>query len=292
MNLLFIVHLVLRRIPAPDPLLPQGQQCILSPTSVTVALFSVRASHCLERWAAQQLSCRVPKRGEGKAGWWCSRPALGNAGWWQMKEEIPRTRAAPTPYQANGAAWPGFSWHRHLWSLDFLLILQMEFPGYWEHLVGWDILPMPVPASSREWLCSPFTPAAAAKSLQSCPTLCDPIDGSPPGSAVPEILQASTLEWVAISFSITFYYRQSVTSWLNTYRFWAVVRSFLPASSTYRHEPKNKSVISRQCFNSGSRLGFITEWPWAWHLLAVDSVLSAVKYELDENDGSVWPHKA
>ena len=40
-----------------------------------------------------------------------------------------------------------------------------------------------------------------AKSLQSCPTLCDPIDGSPPGSLVPGILQARTLEWVAISFS-------------------------------------------------------------------------------------------
>ena len=43
--------------------------------------------------------------------------------------------------------------------------------------------------------------AAAVKSLQSCPTLCDPIDGSPPGSPVPGILQAGTLEWVAISFS-------------------------------------------------------------------------------------------
>ena len=43
--------------------------------------------------------------------------------------------------------------------------------------------------------------AAAAKSLQSCPTLCDPIDGGPPGSPVPGILQARTLEWVAISFS-------------------------------------------------------------------------------------------
>ena len=43
--------------------------------------------------------------------------------------------------------------------------------------------------------------AAAAKSLQSCPTLCDPIDGSPPGFLVPGILQARTLEWVAISFS-------------------------------------------------------------------------------------------
>ena len=43
--------------------------------------------------------------------------------------------------------------------------------------------------------------AAAAKSLQSCLTLCDPMDGSPPGSPVPGILQARTLEWVAISFS-------------------------------------------------------------------------------------------
>ena len=43
--------------------------------------------------------------------------------------------------------------------------------------------------------------AAAAKSLQSCPTLCNPIDGSPQGSPIPGILQARTLEWVAISFS-------------------------------------------------------------------------------------------
>ena len=42
--------------------------------------------------------------------------------------------------------------------------------------------------------------AAAAKSLQLCPTLCDPIDGSPPGSSIPGILQARTLEWIAISF--------------------------------------------------------------------------------------------
>ena len=43
--------------------------------------------------------------------------------------------------------------------------------------------------------------AAAAKSLQSCPTLCDPLDGSPSGSTIPGIFQARTLEWVAISFS-------------------------------------------------------------------------------------------
>ena len=54
--------------------------------------------------------------------------------------------------------------------------------------------------------------AAAAKSLQSCPTLCDPIDGSPPGSPVPRILQARTLEWVAISFSNAWKWKVKVNS--------------------------------------------------------------------------------
>ena len=52
-----------------------------------------------------------------------------------------------------------------------------------------------------EWFYEDLLVAAAAKSLQSCPTLCNPTDGSPPGSSVPGILQARTLEWVAISFS-------------------------------------------------------------------------------------------
>ena len=51
-----------------------------------------------------------------------------------------------------------------------------------------------------------------AKSLQSCPTLCDPIDGSPPGSPVPGILQARTLEWVAISFSSAWKWKLKVKS--------------------------------------------------------------------------------
>ena len=54
--------------------------------------------------------------------------------------------------------------------------------------------------------------AAAAKSLQSCPTLCGPIDGSPPGSAVPGILQARTLEWVTISFSNAWKWKVKVKS--------------------------------------------------------------------------------
>ena len=59
---------------------------------------------------------------------------------------------------------------------------------------GWDFL-------SGNPMMNGFNAAAAAKPLQSCLTLCDPIDGSSPGSPVPGIPQARTLEWVAISFS-------------------------------------------------------------------------------------------
>ena len=66
-------------------------------------------------------------------------------------------------------------------------------------------------ASWSEPPCSPsYLVAAAAKSLPSCPTLCNPIDGSPPGSPVPGIPQARTLEWVAISFS-------SAWKWLGSF---------------------------------------------------------------------------
>ena len=60
--------------------------------------------------------------------------------------------------------------------------------------------------------CSAAAVAAAAKSLQSCPTLCDPIDSSPPGSPVPGILQARILEWVAISFSNAWKWKVKVKS--------------------------------------------------------------------------------
>ena len=71
-------------------------------------------------------------------------------------------------------AWTsGNSWFMYCWSL------------------AWRILSITLLACA----------AATAKSLQSCPTLCDPIDGSPPGSPIPGILQVRTLEWVAISFS-------------------------------------------------------------------------------------------
>ena len=59
---------------------------------------------------------------------------------------------------------------------------------------------------------SAFLSAAAAKSLQSCPTLCDPRDGSPPGSPIPGILQTRILEWVAISFSYAWKWKVKVKS--------------------------------------------------------------------------------
>ena len=74
------------------------------------------------------------------------------------------------------------------------------------------------------------SPAAATKSLQSCPTLCDHIDGSPPGSPIPGVLQARTLEWVAISISNAWKWKAKVklispvgllvTPWTAAYRPW------------------------------------------------------------------------
>ena len=74
--------------------------------------------------------------------------------------------------------------------------------------------------------------AAAAKSLQSCPTLCDPRDGSPPGSPVPGILQARTLEWVAISFSNAWKWKVKVKS-LSHVRLSDPMDSSLPGSSIH-----------------------------------------------------------
>ena len=91
--------------------------------------------------------------------------------------------------------------HRGTWLLKVRLsVLKQSTSQPGKHTVSLqrqDFLslhPISLPAKSA-------AAAAAVKSLQLCPTLCDPIDGSPPGSPVPGILQARTLEWVAISFS-------------------------------------------------------------------------------------------
>ena len=92
------------------------------------------------------------------------------------------------------------------------------------------------------------TAAAAAKLLQSCPTLCDPIDGSQPGSPVPGILQARTLEWVAISFS-------NAWKWKNTVkllsRVWLLVNPWTAA-----HQAPPSMGFSRQEYRSAVAIAF------------------------------------
>ena len=85
--------------------------------------------------------------------------------------------------------------------------------------------------------------AAAAKSLQSCLTLCDPIDGSPPGSPIPGILQARTLEWVAISFS-------NVWEWKVKVKLLSRVR-LLATPWTAAHQAPPSMGFSRQQYWSG-----------------------------------------
>ena len=84
---------------------------------------------------------------------------------------------------------------------------------------------------------------AAAKSLQSCLTLCDPIDGSPPGSPIPGILQARTLEWVAISFSSAWKWKVKVKSL-------SCVRLFV-TPWTAAHQAPLSMGFSRQEYWSG-----------------------------------------
>ena len=97
--------------------------------------------------------------------------------------------------------------------------------------------------------------AAAAASLQSCPTLCDPIDGSPPGSAVPGILQARTLEWVAISFSNAWKWKVKVKllsrAWL------------LEIPWTSAHQAPPSMGLSRQEYWSGVPLPSLI-WGAIW----------------------------
>ena len=79
--------------------------------------------------------------------------------------------------------------------------------------------------------------AAAAKSLQSCLTLCDPIDGSPPGSPIPGILQARVLEWGAIAFSET--HLEEVNFWMN-----GVVPNLWHCFMTYEVDHFPKQLIT------------------------------------------------
>ena len=96
---------------------------------------------------------------------------------------------------------------------------------------------------------------AAAMSLQSCPTLCDPIDGSPPGSPVPGILQAKTLEWVAISFSNAWKWKVKVKS---LSRVWLLATPWTAA-----YQAPLSMGFSRQEYWSGVPLPSLGAWVYA-----------------------------
>ena len=118
---------------------------------------------------------------------------------WFLEED--HSLAGPQRPQADKKPWgPGLQQTRS--HLEFQHVCPPSTLG--SDLVSpWNILPyepsLPLPVLGKTN--SMTSAAAAAKSLQSCPTLCDPIDGSSPGSHIPGILWARTLEWVAIAFS-------------------------------------------------------------------------------------------
>ena len=139
---------------------------------------------------------------------------------------------------------------------------SLPLPGFWR------LLGTPSPAASLQTLSHLYMPtalclvsvsfpllrrtpvfgcaAAAAKSLQSCPTLLDPIDGSPPGSPIPGILQERTLEWVAISFSNSCKWKVKVKS-LSRVR-------LLATPWTAAHQAPPSMGFSRQEYWSGAPL--------------------------------------
>ena len=115
-------------------------------------------------------------------------------------------------------------------------------------LALWGCLIREVQASLLVWWVSDTVAIwhAAAKLLQSCPTLCNPIDGSPPGSPVPGILRARTLEWVAISFSNAWKWKVKVKSLSHV---WPLAT---PWTAAYQAPPS--MGFSRQEYWSGVRL--------------------------------------
>ena len=142
---------------------------------------------------------------------------------------------APNPSQHQGL-FQWVSWWPKYWSFSFSISPSNEHPGLISFRMDWlDLLAVQgtfksllllekfksINSLALSFLHSPtltsihdhcYAPAAAtaAKSLHSCPTLCNPLDGSPPGSTTPGILQARTLEWVAISFSNAWKWKMKV----------------------------------------------------------------------------------
>ena len=141
---------------------------------------------------------------------------------------IPSDTQQCTTSHSSRTCWP----HAYMCTgTHFSLTTDRNLPH--SHTIGPHPLQLPTQESA----------ATAAKSLQSCPTLCDPIDGSPPGSPVPRILQARTLEWVAISFFNAWKWKVKVKS-LSRIRLFTT-----PWTAAY--QPPLSMRLSRQEYWSG-----------------------------------------
>ena len=138
-----------------------------------------------------------------------------------------------------------FTFIKRLFSSSSLSAIRVVSSAHVKLLIFLPAILIPACASSSPAFLMMYSAAAAAaaKSLQSCPTLCNPIDGSPPGSTVPGILQARTLEWVAISFSDAWKWKVKVKSLSR------VQLSAAPWTAAYQAPPS--MGFSRQEYWSG-----------------------------------------
>ena len=130
--------------------------------------------------------------------------------------------------------------------------------------------------------------AAAAKWLQSCPTLCDPIDGNPPGSAIPGILQARTLEWVAIAFSEYLCY--SRINWIfgiSWRREWQSTPVFLPGEFHERGSLAGSNPWDHKESDMTERLTYTH----IWYLEFASAYLFSFRLTLHGAISGIWRHQ-
>ena len=157
----------------------------------------------------------IPREGNGNPlQYSCLGNSMNRGAWWSTANRVAKcvcmlvTQSCLTLYDPMDCSPPGSSVQGISGKntiVGHLFLLQGIFPtqglNLGLHTAGRFFAIQTPGVAKRQTQLGTAAAAAAAKSLQSCPTLCDPVDGSPPGSAVPGILQARTLEWVAISFS-------------------------------------------------------------------------------------------
>ena len=162
---------------------------------------------------------------------------------------------------------------------DFCFVKKdaiQRFPFPSSHLVVW---------GCDAWSCySYLITATAAKSLQSCPALCNPIDGSPSGSPIPGILQARTLEWVAIAFSNAWKWKVKVKSLSRV--------QLLATPWTAAHQAPPSMGFSRQEYWSGvplpSLYGILFSHKKEWTNAMCSNTDTTRDVSVSQNEKDIW----